>query len=115
MADQHPDTSNEEPGGFQPIDADDPEANASVQEHVLCSQCSDLIGKSRNINRGITFGKYEQFSHYPSFQDLKNSAQNSCHLCSLIWWKWADVAQKPFEGASHPGRQVTVEIEKTRA
>ena len=97
------------------MDADDSEANAYVQEHALCSQCLNLLRKSRNINQGITFGKYEQFSHYSSFRDVKNSAQNGCHLCSLIWWKWADIAQKPSEGAPHPGRHVTVEIEKTRA
>jgi hypothetical protein len=115
MADRLPDTSNEDLAGFQSISADNPEANASVQEHILCSQCRNLIKKSRNINQGITFRKYEQFSHYPSFQDLEKSAQNGCHLCSLIWWKWEDVAKKPFEGASEPGRQVTVEIEKAAA
>lgn len=107
--------SNEGLGGFQSIPADDPEANGSVQEHTLCYQCKNLIRKSRNINQGATFMEYEQFSHYPSFQDLEKSAENGCHLCSLIWWNWEDVAKKPVEGASETARKVTVEIEKSRA
>lgn len=115
MANKLPDTSNEEPGGFYPINSDDPEANASVKEHILCSQCRNLTRRSRNITRGAEFREYEQFSHYPTFQDVEKSARHGCHLCSLIQWKWADVAQKLSKGNCEPGRQVTVEIEKTTA
>jgi len=115
MADQLPDSSNEQPNGFLPVDADDPEVNVSVQEHVLCSQCSNLIKKSRNINQGVIFTKYEQFGHYSSFQEVKRSAHDGCHLCSLIWWEWKDVYQRQLETPSGSGRYVTVEFEKSRA
>jgi hypothetical protein len=99
-----------------PIDANDPEINDSVEEHVLCSTCLNIVNKSRNINLGSKFRQYEQFSHYPSFQDVEASYRDGCHLCALIWHRWKDVANEAsLEKASRDNRHVTVEIEKTIA
>jgi hypothetical protein len=28
---------------------------------------------------------YETYPHYSTVDDLRNSAHNGCHLCSLVW------------------------------
>ncbi|RDW66361.1 hypothetical protein BP6252_09996 [Coleophoma cylindrospora] len=63
------------------------------QPHILCTKCEDLCNESAAINFGSQFiiwkkgrkGRIWRFEHWPTAEDLKTSAEQGCHLCTLIW------------------------------
>jgi len=68
---------------------------STFKPHSLCNLClwisctSNIIQSRESHNPLRHFGLYirerESFEHYASSQELFESVQNGCHLCTLIW------------------------------
>jgi hypothetical protein len=69
--------------------------NAKVTPHKLCAVCTAIISKSHLLNNRIheinmtlnawgSTERWEHFAHHPSLEDLKASAGEGCHLCTLL-------------------------------
>ena len=72
------------------VDVFDP--NERCRPNVLCSLCAAVVSRSKLLHRGVGLAfarisktdKEELYPGYSSLQELVNSSQTGCHLCSLL-------------------------------
>lgn len=59
--------------------------NAAVKFHVLCEGYNDLSARIKDICLADVLRPSPTVKHHSSIAKLQASADNGCHLCSLLW------------------------------